>query len=637
MFPSLKCKTILCHFFPIFFFPTLLLIAVTYWAYHEENQHDQQLLKQQQLHDLRLLKNHFQQEILAVITDLHFLAEQNELKTLITSPASDSQLANLAEEYRVFSQYKEKYDQTRYIDKMGQERVRINLQQGIATIVPEQQLQNKFNRYYFKETNKLKKGEIYISKFDLNIENNQIETPIKPVIRLATPIYNQLDQFTGIVILNYLGQKLLNSLHMPPNSLSHHLLINKQGYWLRGLTPSDEWGHMYADRQENKIANDFPAAWQIIKQHKQGQFHNPSGLFSYSNFDPLETLNSSKSIASQLSWKLISYIPQHIFDAHAAKQRQSFIIFDLVMIIFWFISCLFLTGHKYQRDQALSQIIERDEQLLNIFETAFDSVITINQRGIIETFNPAASRMFGYQEQEILGNKVNILMGSPHREFHDTYLQRFIDSEQPKIIGKPTRVKALHKNGQEFSIDICIGAKKIKGEWVFTGIIRDAAALIELEQEVSCLRTHDSLLSNCYNRRHFQQLVQQSCNEALLTNEELALILIKIDHLDAINRQYGYQATDDYLVQLAQQLSELIAEVGSLARYSHNLFAIMLPGCSANETAQNTFEIIEEIQQFAISQHPKLQIHQQYSYINLQQPDLITAEALFLKLEENLQ
>ncbi len=57
----------------------------------------------------------------------------------------------------------------------------------------------------------------------------------------------------------------------------------------------------------------------------------------------------------------------------------------------------------------------------------------------------------------------------------------------------------------------------------------------------------------------------------------------------------------------------------------------------SNETAQNTLEIIEEIQQFATSQHPKLQIHQQYSYINLQQPDLITAEALFLKLEENLQ
>ena len=70
--------------------------------------------------------------------------------------------------------------------------------------------------------------------------------------------------------------------------------------------------------------------------------------------------------------------------------------------------------------------------------------------------------MFGYQEHEALGHKINMLMSSPHREFHDTYLNRFIDTELPKIIGIPTRVTAIHRDGSEFEIDICIGAKKLK-------------------------------------------------------------------------------------------------------------------------------------------------------------------------------
>ena len=84
-------------------------------------------------------------------------------------------------EWEAFSDSKMKYDQLRYLDDQGNELMRINYNNGNPEKVPEKLLQNKKDRYYFTETIKLGPGEIYMSKFDLNIEGNSIEQPVKPM------------------------------------------------------------------------------------------------------------------------------------------------------------------------------------------------------------------------------------------------------------------------------------------------------------------------------------------------------------------------------------------------------------------------------------------------------------------------
>lgn len=79
--------------------------------------------------------------------------------------------------------------------------------------------------------------------------------------------------------------------------------------------------------------------------------------------------------------------------------------------------------------------------LTAIFETATDSIITINEQGIVETMNPAAEKLFGYREEEMLGQNINVLMPSPHRENHDNYLKNYMHSGVKKIIGIGQRSK----------------------------------------------------------------------------------------------------------------------------------------------------------------------------------------------------
>ena len=85
-----------------------------------------------------------------------------------------------------FSKDNPDYDQLRYIDETGQEVIRVN---AGGVIVPHEQLQNKADRDYFLKANALAANQIYISRVDLNIEHGKVEQPVKPMLRLAMPVY----------------------------------------------------------------------------------------------------------------------------------------------------------------------------------------------------------------------------------------------------------------------------------------------------------------------------------------------------------------------------------------------------------------------------------------------------------------
>ena len=132
-----------------------------------------------------------------------------------------------------FSNRKTLYDQIRFIDVEGNEVIRVNYYQSGAVLVDKDDLQNKKDRYYFTDTINLKESEIYISKLDLNIENNVIEEPIKPMIRISMPYYDSEGELQGIVILNYLANDLLNQIEkVASTSNGKFFLLNADGYWI---------------------------------------------------------------------------------------------------------------------------------------------------------------------------------------------------------------------------------------------------------------------------------------------------------------------------------------------------------------------------------------------------------------------
>ena len=115
-----------------------------------------------------------------------------------------------------------------------------------------------------------------------------------------------------------------------------------------------------------------------------------------------------------------------------------------------------------------------EERIRGLVSTAVDGIITADERGTIRSFNPAAEKMFGYLEEEVNGRNLSILMPSPHRGLHDTYIANYLRMGKRKVIGKKHEVTAQRKDGTNFPIDLAISEMHLAKQFMFTGIVRDS-------------------------------------------------------------------------------------------------------------------------------------------------------------------
>ncbi|MBI3047621.1 MAG: PAS domain S-box protein [Acidobacteria bacterium] len=122
--------------------------------------------------------------------------------------------------------------------------------------------------------------------------------------------------------------------------------------------------------------------------------------------------------------------------------------------------------------------------LAAIIDSAVDGIIVIDAQGRIETFNPAAERLFGYQESEVIGRNVSMLMPSPYREEHDGYVARYLATGEAKIIGIGREVHAKRRDGTIFPVHLAVGEMTVDGERKFTGIIHDLSARVLMEEQL---------------------------------------------------------------------------------------------------------------------------------------------------------
>ena len=140
-----------------------------------------------------------------------------------------------------------------------------------------------------------------------------------------------------------------------------------------------------------------------------------------------------------------------------------------------------------RRKQAEEALRESEARMRAIFDTAVDGIVTIDERGTIERFNPAAERMFGYTEAEVTGQNVSMLMPSPYHEAHDGYLAHYLQTGEKKIIGSGREVVGLRKDGTSFPMDLAVGEMLLSERRMFTGTVRDISKRKQAEEQRALL------------------------------------------------------------------------------------------------------------------------------------------------------
>ena len=140
----------------------------------------------------------------------------------------------------------------------------------------------------------------------------------------------------------------------------------------------------------------------------------------------------------------------------------------------------------------------REEHLKSILATVPDAMVVIDETGIILSFSPAAERLFGHKEAEVAGKNVNLLMPSPDRERHDGYLERYLSTGVPRIIGLGRIVTGLRADGSTFPMALSVGEAHSADQRLFTGFIQDLTERRDFEAKLEQLQSeliHVSRLS----------------------------------------------------------------------------------------------------------------------------------------------
>jgi two-component system, LuxR family, sensor kinase FixL len=151
-------------------------------------------------------------------------------------------------------------------------------------------------------------------------------------------------------------------------------------------------------------------------------------------------------------------------------------------------------------DRKAAELTQRESELRlrSILDTVPDAIVVIDAQGAIQSFSPAAERLFGYDSAEVIGRNVNILMPTPYREAHDGYIERYLRTGERRIIGIGRIVTGRRKDGETFPMELQIGEFTFAGARYFTGFVRDLTERQEAERRIQDLQAellHASRLS----------------------------------------------------------------------------------------------------------------------------------------------
>jgi len=226
---------------------------------------------------------------------------------------------------------------------------------------------------------------------------------------------------------------------------------------------------------------------------------------------------------------------------------------------------------------------EREARLRSILETAPDAIIVIDERGIMESYSPAAERLFGYSAAEALERNVNMLMPSPYRERHDSYLDHYLRTGERRIIGIGRVVVGRRKDGSTFPMELAVGEASVNGRRVFTGFIRDLT-----ERQLTENRMQE-LQSELLHVSRLSDVGQMASALAHELNQPLAAI---VNYVQATRRMLQASATPPS-PRILETMDKAVAQAARAGEIIQHLRSFIRKG-ETERTTEDLSKMVEE-------------------------------------------
>ncbi len=515
-------------FLPMLFFISLVMGGI--WWVYAKGEETRLLARSESA--LELAENFIVWEFGIASSDLSLLSDNLALKRYMDGGDNEA-LRGVNGEYEVFLQGRMDYLELTYLDAVGAERINVQRRGAKVDSATLDKVASPAIKEYFSMALPLKRGDIYVSPFFLETvgkggKGDNAERV--PVVYFGVPVFDGGGLRRGVILIKYRAKRLFNKIRsILAAAPGAGMLVDEKGRWL-----------IASGAGEKSFAERFPSTWGEIKRRKRGALATEEGEFVFRTVYPL--------FAARTRFMEISY-PRHsakmsdyrltafklMFISHLGHKRGLFPFVDVgtnklglevyvLLVLLAAAAGFFLARARGERTIAAIRLRDRERYIQSVFQNTAEGIITINHDGIVETFNPAAERIFGYSVAEIVGQNVSLLMPKGERARHEKYTR---DSEinASRVVNRARELEGRRKDGSCFPMELNIAPMDVGGMRKFVGVMHDiternkaAKALREIQDRLTAAIENMSdgfVMCDSENRivlynRHFRALYPNS-------------------------------------------------------------------------------------------------------------------------------
>ncbi|GLR77977.1 hypothetical protein GCM10007856_06460 [Azospirillum oryzae] len=237
-----------------------------------------------------------------------------------------------------------------------------------------------------------------------------------------------------------------------------------------------------------------------------------------------------------------------------------------------------LTGDP---DRIAEFVTCRDSFIATLLDAAVDGIIVSDRTGIIRSINRACCRLFGYEDGELVGRNMSILMPPPFSRDHGRYVDTYMRTDRAKIIGIGRETLGQRKDGTVFPIHLSVGQARLGEDVTFVGIIRDISERLAAEQRASYLARHDPL-TGVLTRTAFLEECEAlfagsraEGGDAAAGGSLFALFSLDVDQFSDVNEAFGFHVGDAALKAMVSRVTEVLPPNTIICRIAADEFAAL--------------------------------------------------------------